>query len=158
MYLMIYKQCIYFKLVIEIIRDFYRIYFYRQSWQDSCKLWGSSSLKENNEFKLKCCISISYLHMFSKMSNPKHNKDFQHLHPTYYLLNLQWAKNLRIDECWIWDLEVSKLNLWKYLSVRKTGSSSCLLTKREDGGEDNNVNSLKCFLNKSINKITIFLT
>lgn len=25
-------------------------------------------------------------------------------------------------------------------SVRKTGSSSCLLTKREDGGEDNNVN------------------
>lgn len=67
-------------------------------------------------------------------------------------------KNWWFYECWIWDLEVSKLNLWKYLSVRKTGSSSCLLTKREDGGKDNNVNNLKCCLNKSINKITIFLT
>lgn len=49
-------------------------------------------------------------------------------------------KNWWFYVCWIWDLEVSKLNLWKYLSVRKTGSSSCHLTKREDGGEDNNVN------------------
>lgn len=56
------------------------------------------------------------------------------------------------------DLEVSKLNLWKYISVTKTGSSSCLLTKREDGGEDNNDNKKKSCLNKSINKITIFLT
>lgn len=141
MYLMIHKQCIYFKMVIEIIRDFYRIYFYRQSWQDSCKLWGSSSLKENNEFKLKCCISISHTYICLVKCQTQNTIRIFNI----YTLRIKSSmskehKNWWFYVCWIWDLEVSKLNLWKYSSVRKTGSSSCLFTKREDGGEDNNVN------------------